>query len=220
MSIAGDLNTHVRRPGIPGSNGQLLLNNSGVEGASPNLTFNMGTSTLTVAGKAKVYSTIVANSSALSNNVTQVYTGLAAYKGAVSTAVNNTLTADANLILTFNETGHYQFETRLFAFAANSNTQASFNCDLGSNTAVTQNLVAVAMTSQSTGLGVTSNTANVSVGFSAGTSATTPSWVFISGHFYVTTPGNIGIRWAQLSTIAANATSLMNGSHFNAVKIG
>jgi hypothetical protein len=167
--------------------------------------------------------TIAANQSPSVNNVTRTFTGLAAFKTPTSTSGNATLTIDNSLILTFNETGRYQFELFLIFYETTGST-GGFQFDLGANTAITAN---IGYSVYGWGGGTTVNpttaiTANntATSAAAAATSATSPSFIRAQGYFQVTTAGYIGLRWAQASAVAANVTNLKEGSYFIANKIG
>lgn len=159
------------------------------------------------------------NSGALSSNLTQVVTALCAYKPSDTTAVNNTLTADATLTLTFNETGKYELEIFL-AFAEVTTGTGGFSFDLSSGTATIANLL-LGVTGWSTAAvsfvgDTTAATANAMATIS--TTAGSPSWMRAKGSLSVTGVGTLAIRWAQ-NTTSANATTLKTGSYIKATKV-
>lgn len=160
------------------------------------------------------------NSGALSATLTQVVTGLAGFRTSDNTATNNTLTADALLTLTFNETGHYAIEAWL-AFWETTTGTGGFQFDFNSGTSTVGGM--------NVGVEGWSTAAVTFVGATAVGTATamatittvvgSPSWMKVQGWMNITVAGTRAIRWAQ-NTSSANATTLLKGSYFMATKIG
>lgn len=158
--------------------------------------------------------------SPLSATVTQMFTGVCAYKTSDTTSASNALTADAALTLTINETGKYAIEIWLPFFEATVGT-GGFQFDLGSGTAVVANLVMGVdgfSTASVINAGVTSTTTATSAA-SIATSSTAPSWFLAKGSLSITTVGTLAIRWAQASTLGADPTTLKTGAYFKATKV-
>jgi hypothetical protein len=80
MSV-GDVNLRARRPSVAGANTQVLFNQSGVEGASPNLTFdgvNLTVSGTNVVSSINVALGVAANAWMTANSITPALRVLAA----------------------------------------------------------------------------------------------------------------------------------------------
>lgn len=153
--------------------------------------------------------------------ITQALTGLAAYRSADTTAANNTLTADAQLTLTFNETGKYAIEIFLPFYEATLGT-GGFQFDLNSGTATVGGIV-FGLDGFVTGAIANAAVTSVSTATSASsvaTSASSPSWYLAKGWMSITVAGTVAIRWAQASTLGADPTTLKAGAYFMATKIG
>ncbi len=156
-----------------------------------------------------------------SASVTQPLTGLAAFRSADTTAANNTLTADAQLTLTFNETGKYAIEIFLPFYEATLGT-GGFQFDLNSGTATVGGIV-FGLDGFVTGAIANAAVTSVSTATSASsvaTSSSAPSWYLAKGWMSVTVVGTVAIRWAQASTLGADPTTLKAGAYFMATKIG
>jgi hypothetical protein len=157
----------------------------------------------------------------LAATVTQVATGLAAFRSADTTASSNALTADAQLTLTFNETGKYAIEIFLPFYEATLGT-GGFQFDLNSGSATIGGIVYGVdgfVTAAVTNAAVTSAATATSAGTVA-TSAAAPSWYLAKGWMSVTVAGTVAVRWAQASTLGADPTTLKAGAYFMATKIG
>jgi hypothetical protein len=158
--------------------------------------------------------------SPLSKSVTQVYTGVAGYRTADATANSATLTADTDLTLTFNETGHYKIEIELSFYEATLGS-GGFQFDLNSGTA-TLGTFWLNVSGYGTALfgnaGITSAATATGVG-TVVTSSTAPSWIKATGYVNVTVAGTLAIRWAQNTLLAIDPTTLKKGSSFLAKKM-
>jgi hypothetical protein len=153
--------------------------------------------------------------------LTPVQTGLAAFRSADTTAVSSTLTADAQLTLTFTQTGKYVFEVFLPFYEATLGT-GGFQFDLGSGTATVGGIVyglTGFVTAAVTNAAITSATTATSAS-SIATSASAPSWYLAKGWVNVTAVGTLAVRWAQATTLLADPTTLKAGAYFTATKIG
>lgn len=153
--------------------------------------------------------------------ITNALTGIAAFKPSDTTAANNTLTADATLSLTFNETGKYAFELWLPFFEATLGT-GGFQFDLNSGTA-TVGAIVYGVDGFSTASVINAGITSVATATSAGsvaTSSTAPSWFLAKGWLSITVAGTLVPRWAQASTLGADPTTLKTGAYFMAIKIG
>lgn len=98
MSV-GDLNTRVRRPSVAGANTQVLFNKGGVEGASPNLTFD---GTNLVISTVNVITALNSDSIYLNGVIAQPNTSNLNFNN--STSINAFVTANgtSNTNLSFN----------------------------------------------------------------------------------------------------------------------
>jgi hypothetical protein len=153
--------------------------------------------------------------------LTPVQTGVAAFRSADTTAVSSTLTADAQLTLTFTQTGKYAFEVFLPFYEATLGT-GGFQFDLGSGTATVGGIVyglTGFVTAAVTNAAITSATTATSAS-SIATSASAPSWYLAKGWVNVTGVGTLAVRWAQATTLLADPTTLKAGAYFTATKIG
>ncbi len=164
---------------------------------------------------------IEADLSPLVPATTQVATGLAAYRSADTTASSNALTADAQLTLTFNQTGKYAIEIFLPFYEATLGT-GGFQFDLNSGTATVGGIVFGLdgfVTGAIANAAVTS-VATATSASSVATSASAPSWYLAKGWINITVAGTLAVRWAQASTLGADPTTLKAGAYFMATKIG
>jgi len=94
MPAAGDIGVAgVRRPSVAGANTQLLLNLGGVEGASPNLTFNVASNTLNTFAINAASNIAAGNLSAANANVS----GIANLSGLISP--NTTTYANGTIVV-------------------------------------------------------------------------------------------------------------------------
>lgn len=173
-----------------------------------------------------VYSQLLGNGvmtllkSPLASAQTQVVSGLAGFRASDNTAANNTLTADAQLTLTFNETGKYQFEIFLPFYQAVAGT-AGFQFDLNSGTATVAAIVFNASgwsTAAVSFVGATTVSTATAMATIA-TAAASPSWILAKGWLSITVAGTRAVRWAQ-NTTDVNVTTLKTGAYFQAIKIG
>lgn len=168
--------------------------------------------TLTVNG------TVKAAASPLAAAVTQVMTGLANFKSALSTSANATLTTDAALTVTVNEVGWYAIKVFLPCFEATSGA-GGFQFDLNGGSATIVAIVAAVPSWATIANSITSIATAVSFG-TINTSSTTPFWVMVDGTLHVTVAGTIAVRWAQASILAIDPTTLMAGASIVLTKIG
>lgn len=165
-------------------------------------------------------STIAASGNPLSATVTRAQTGLAGFRATDATSTNATLTADASLTLTFNETGSYTFEIWLPFWEAALGT-GGFQFDLNSGTATVGTIV-YGVEGFSTASVINAGVTSVATATAAGsiaTSSSAPSWFLSKGYLKITVAGTLAVRWAQ-NAISANATTLMTGAYFTVTKIG
>lgn len=164
---------------------------------------------------------LAAAKSILAPATTQVFTGLANKKTALSTAASAVLTSDAALTVTCNETGWYDVEAFLvfyeatlgsggFQFDFNAGSATIANPVFGVNGFVTAAVANAAITSISTATGFGT----------VGTSSAAPSWVRVKGTIQVTVAGTFGIRWAQNTILASDPTTLVAGSSIVLTKHG
>lgn len=159
-------------------------------------------------------------SSPLSSTITQAATGLANKKTADTTSANATLTADAALTVTCNETGYYKIEVFLGFYEATLGT-GGFQFDLNAGSATVGGIMlgldgfSTAALANAAVTSITTATASATVA----TSSSAPSWYFASGTVQITGTGTFGVRWAQ-NTISANVTTLKALSYITLTKIG
>lgn len=159
--------------------------------------------------------------SPLISTVTQVHSGLANFKSTLSTSANATLTADAALTVTCNETGWYDVEAFLNFYEATAGT-GGFQFDFNGGAATIANPVFAVYgfsTAAFSNAAITSISTATGIG-TVGTSSATPSWVRVKGAIQVTAAGTFGIRWAQNTILAIDPTTLAAGSSIILTKIG
>lgn len=151
---------------------------------------------------------------------TRVFTGMAAYKSAsTSRNTTTTLTADPDLILTFNETGIYIVEAFVAMYMAAAGTGIRFKLQAGTATVSASNGAFVGYV----GGGFYANVApNGLFDQSSGTISTSSSaqdWVHINMTINVSGAGTFGLYWCQSSS-SGNNTTVGAYSHIRATKIG
>lgn len=159
--------------------------------------------------------------SPLTSATTQMMTGLANFKSSLSTSANATLTADAALTVTCNETGWYDVEAYLVFFEATSGAggfQFDFNAGGGTiaNASFAVNGFSTAAFSNAAVTSISTATSIATIV----TSSSAPSWCRVKGTIQVTVAGTFGIRWAQASILAIDPTTLTAGSKIVLTKIG
>lgn len=160
--------------------------------------------------------------SPLSATVTQAMTGLAAFKPTATTSANNTLTSDAALTITFNETGWYEVEIWLPVFEATSGAGGfQFNF-LNGGTAGFANVTwtALAFGTALVARSALTSPATVISAATVSTASASPSWFLAKGQIQVTSTGTAAVQWAQLATLGADPTTLMAGAYVKATKQG
>ncbi len=148
-------------------------------------------------------------------------TPVTAYRSADTTSSSNALTADAQLTLTFAQTGKYAIEIFLPFYEATLGT-GGFQFDLNSGTATVGGIVFGLdgfVTGAIANAAVTS-VATATSASSVATSASAPSWYLAKGWINITVAGTLAVRWAQASTLGADPTTLKAGAYFMATKIG
>jgi len=155
-----------------------------------------------------------------SSTQTQALTGIANKKTSDSTSGSATLTADAALTVTCNETGYYKVEVFLSFYEATLGT-GGFQFDLNAGTAT---IGSILFGSDGFTTAAIANSAAVSASTatqyaSVATSSSAPSWTYVSGTVQITVAGTFGMRWAQ-NTISANVTTLKALSYIMLTKIG
>jgi hypothetical protein len=176
--------------------------------------------TPTWSGAHLFQSTIGATGSPLVATVTQAVTGLANKKTGDTTSGNATLTADAALTVTVNETGYYKVDVFLGFYEAVLGT-GGFQFDLNAGSATVGGILlgldgfATAALANAAITSITTVTAAATVA----TAAAAPSWYFATGSMQITGTGTFGVRWAQ-NTISANLTTLKALSYITLTKIG
>jgi hypothetical protein len=176
--------------------------------------------TPTWSGAHLFQSTIGATGSPLFSTVTQAATGLANKKTGDTTSGNATLTADAALTVTVNETGYYKVEVFLGFYEATLGT-GGFQFDLNAGSATVGGILlgldgfATAALANAAITSITTVTAAATVA----TASSAPSWYFATGALQITGTGTFGVRWAQ-NTISANLTTLKALSYITLTKIG
>jgi len=162
-----------------------------------------------------------APTSPLTNTTTQIATGMSVVMtSSGTTRSNSSLTTEANLAITINEAGVYELEGMLFFYELTSGA-GGFLFDLDGGTANvtwiswgTEGYVGGPV-ANAAGLGLTSSFGYTSIS----TSATSPSWVKISGTLNSANSGTFIPRWGQ-SVTNANVTNLLQGSRIKLMKIG
>ena len=165
--------------------------------------------------------TMTSNANPVQNVLTTVFTGVENHKPTSTTAANNSLTNDSNLIVTLNETGIYDIDAFL-AFYESGTSTGGFQFDFGAGVASANSFVAGITgysTAANTFAAITSITATTNMATVSGSSSA-PSWVRIVGQIKANSTGTFGIRWAQNTTLAPNPTTLLQGSYIKLVKVG
>lgn len=159
--------------------------------------------------------------SPLASATTQVFTGLANFKSALSTAASAVLTTDAALTVTCNETGWYDVDAYLVFYEATSGT-GGFQFDFNGGGATVAN-PSFAVNGFSTAAFSNAATTSISTATgigTVGTSSAAPSWARVKGTIQVTVVGTFAIRWAQNTILAIDPTTLAAGSKIVLTKIG
>lgn len=163
---------------------------------------------------------VAAATSPLSKSITQVFTGVAGYRTADTTANSATLAADTDLTLTVNETGHYKIDIELSFYEATLGS-GGFQFDLNSGTATIGtfwlNVIGFG-TALFGNAGITSVATATGIG-TVVTSNTAPSWIKATGYVNITGAGTLAIRWAQNTLLAIDPTALKKGSSFVLTKV-
>jgi hypothetical protein len=160
------------------------------------------------------------NTSPLVASQTQVMTGLVGLRNSSNNITSSTtLTADAQLQVTFNETGTYAIEGYLAFYEATLGT-GGFQFDLGAGTATTGsiNWAADGYITALTGNPATTSTTTAQSYSTISTSSTAPSFVNISGSVTISAVGTFGVRVAQVVS-SANATTVQANSYIMFTKI-
>ena len=175
-----------------------------------------------VVAASYTYASLTVNSkgviTAVSNGVQPV---TSVTSTADTTATSNALTADAQLTLTFNETGKYAIEIFLPFYEAAVGT-GGFQFDLNSGSATVGGIV-FGVDGFVTGAVANAAITSVSTATTAATiatSASAPSWFLAKGWMSITVAGTVAVRWAQNTTLLADPTTLKAGAYFMATKIG
>jgi hypothetical protein len=164
---------------------------------------------------------VQSSASPLASATTQVFTGLANKKTTLSTAASASLTADASLTVTCNETGWYDVVAYLPFYEATSGA-GGFQFDFNGGSATIANPV-LSVTGYSTAAFTNAAITSISTATSiatVSTSSTAPSWALVKGTVQVTGTGTVAIRWAQASILAIDPTTLAAGASIILTKIG
>lgn len=197
--------------------------------SSLNVVTSTNTVTLNVSTSANITGLnaagiVIANACPLSNTATRVATGLVGTHNVATLSTSSTTLANDNyLLLTFNETGWYAIDGMLLVCGnSGSNGFGGFQFDLGANSGAIANLNYVVTGYSNTyftpsGVIVANNQQGYNVSNVAATN-TAPSYFYFTGSAHVAT-GTWGLRWAQ-NVSSPNATVMMPGSYFKALKIG
>src|SRR5579872_614450 len=70
MSFTGELDSlRIRRPSTPGGNQQILFNQSGIEGGSPNLIFDYGNSNVSIISNVNVSGNLIVSANISVGNI-------------------------------------------------------------------------------------------------------------------------------------------------------
>lgn len=149
-----------------------------------------------------------------------IYTGMNATKSADTTSGNATLTNDADLQITVNTAGTYNFEIFLSFYEAVAGT-GGFQFDVAGGSATIGSILfgtTVFTTSIGGFAGGTSSTAAQQAP-TVQTSSSSPSWSLTKGQVTFSSTGTFIVRWAQ-NTISANVTTLKAKSYISLVKTG
>jgi len=182
MSV-GDMNWRVRRPSTPGANQQIIFNKGGVDGASPNLTFDYNANVLNVTslnvaanianvGNLLVTQNIATGNLVIAQNVVAGNINVANINVSanVSNAGNILVTQNiytGNIIVTQNTaTGNLSVTQNISAGNINvANINVSANISNAGNILVSQNVVTGNITiNQNTSTGNLSITQNTTAG--------------------------------------------------------
>jgi hypothetical protein len=211
--FVGDNNMYIDAPATGTPTGGKILFRTGAS--------TVAALTLDASQNAIFAATVKAPISPLVATTTQAATGIAAFRSADTTSSSNALAADAQLTLTFNETGKYAIEIFLPFYEATLGT-GGFQFDLNSGSATVGGIVYGLdgfVTGAIANAAVTS-VATATSSSTVATSASAPSWYLAKGWMSVTAAGTVAVRWAQASTLGADPTTLKAGAYFMATKIG
>jgi hypothetical protein len=170
---------------------------------------------------AHVFQSILgATGSPLVSTATQAETGLANKKTSDSTSGGATLTADAALTVTCNETGTYAFQVFLAFYEAVLGT-GGFQFDLAAGSATIGAILfgSDGYTTAAIANAAATSASAVTAYATVATSAAAPSWTYVTGTVQITVAGTFGVRWAQ-NTISVNLTTLKALSSIQLTKIG
>jgi hypothetical protein len=220
-SNSASVGLSITDPGANATNFRINTTNTAVtlqcNGTTTNLTIQTpgATNTVTSAGLWQI------PKSPMASATTQMMTGLANFKASLSTSANATLTADAALTVTCNETGWYDVNAYLVFFEATAGT-GGFQFDFNAGGATIANpsfAVNGFSTAAFSNSAITSISTATGIG-TIGTASATPSWVKVQGTIQVTGTGSFGIRWAQNTILAIDPTTLAAGSKIILTKIG
>jgi Collagen triple helix repeat (20 copies) len=174
-----------------------------------------------VLGPTSVVGPLSVPISPLLSTITRAFTGLANFLSAATTRNSVTLSAEAGLTVTCNETGWYAVDCFLEFFEATAGTggiQWDFNA--GSATIANPSFAVNGFsTAAFSNAGITSISTATGIA-TIGTAVGTPSWAKVSGTIQVTATGTFGVRWAQNTLLAVDPTSMAIGSRIILTKIG
>jgi len=164
---------------------------------------------------------IQATGSPLIKTGTRAVTAISGVKPSNSQSTSNTLAADTDLTLTFNEIGTYALDGYLSFYETTLGTGGfQFDFNSGSATVGAINFGVDGYVTAAVGnAGVTSVSTATSFG-TVVTSSSAPSWLRITGYLTITAIGTFALRWAQAATLAIDPTNLLAGSRIMATKIG
>lgn len=140
---------------------------------------------------------------------------ISAFRSSSGSSTSTTLTADATLVLNLNSPGDYVFEMFLPIYQ-NVSGLAGFKFDLNSGSAT---LTSLSYAVIGFSAGITSRSTVTQV-LSISNSSTAPSWLLAKGLIIVSAAGTVGLRWAQNTLDATNATVVASGAYMVATKIG
>ncbi len=154
----------------------------------------------------------------MSNAETRLMSGLAAFMTANTQRTNNTMTNEANLTITVNETGTYKLDGLLYMQANTANVVAGFNVDFQGGSSTFKGLVNfVGQQMVSSIVRVTQASTGVPQG---GAPPNNPACEQLSGMLTFTGTGTFIPRYAQFSPTSANALILLANSYITLTKIG